>query len=143
MIPPVIPPVIPPEAKEKENPEKVMTSGISPDKKQELADDYKDEKKRRTRKRKKKEPEYILDPTLFNSFVNFPFNYLAERKHNSKWKLTKEETGQLAGLTMVVFKKHIPKLGAYQEEYALGALLALLIAARYNLPEEKETEKPK
>lgn len=114
---------------------------LTPDKKADLAGRYKEDKVKRKRgPRKKKEPEYQIDPTLFHSFVNFPFNYLATRKGNDKWKLTKEETGQLANLTLVVFKKHIPKLGAYQEEYALGAFLAILIMARYSLPDKKKEE---
>lgn len=138
-------PEIPPVTEKGKSPgDDSGSSKIDDGKKEELRGQFREEKAKRKRKsggKKKKEIDIPIDPKVFHAVVKFPFDYLARVNEDEKWKLTPDEVVNLSNLTILVFKKHIPKLGKYQEEFALGTYLAAVLLPRVSLSKLKQ-EKP-
>lgn len=94
------------------------------------------QKIRERRSTKQPEPvqvQEILDPQTMQMILEFPFNYLANRR-GEHWKLTKGESEQLGALTNRVAVKYSPEwLSAFGDEIALATLLGLVLLPRMQI----------
>lgn len=95
-------------------------------------------------------PAFELSPTLISavgSIFSFPFDIIASRTKEDKWRLTPEEKNQAGELTSKVVFKYLPViLEKYIDEITLALFILTIISERMAIktlvPGPKEDKKP-
>lgn len=88
-------------------------------------------KKKRGRPRKPKTPPPAIPAEYLALLVQFPFNYVAERR-GEFWRLTPVEAQTIAALSDQVMQKYLGELAArYGAEIALVLFVGTCIGTRY------------
>lgn len=78
----------------------------------------------------------LFDEQIINTFIEFPFDYLAKR-YGDFWKLSSDEKKKLTDLSNKVASKYLPLwLEQYADEIGLVVTFGIVIYPRYLMTKE-------